>query len=216
MKRKKFKFKNMNNKHNNHPHQDAEEQKKPLNEEEVDINDVIDDENEDAEAAKDIANEAENEVDSLKKELDDTKAQLEKEKKEYLFLMADFDNFRKRTLKEKSELIKNGGESALRGLLPIIDDFERSLQAINASADADSLKEGVELIYNKFIKYLEQNGVKAIDTAPGTTFDTEEHEAVTTFPTDDENMKGKVIDTVQKGYKLHDKVIRHAKVVVGQ
>lgn len=206
----------MNNKHNNHPHQDAEEQKAPLNEEEVDINDVIDEESEDAEAAKELANEAENEADALRKELDDTKAQLEKEKKEYLFLMADFDNFRKRTLKEKSELIKNGGESALRGLLPIVDDFERSLQAINASADADSLKEGVELIYNKFIKYLEQNGVKAIDTAPGTTFDTEEHEAVTTFPTDDEAMKGKVIDTVQKGYKLHDKVIRHAKVVVGQ
>ncbi len=206
----------MNNKHNNHPHQDAEEQKAPLNEEEVDINDVIDEESEDAEAAKELANEAENEADALRKELEDTKAQLEKEKKEYLFLMADFDNFRKRTLKEKSELIKNGGESALRGLLPIVDDFERSLQAINASADADSLKEGVELIYNKFIKYLEQNGVKAIDTAPGTTFDTEEHEAVTTFPTDDEAMKGKVIDTVQKGYKLHDKVIRHAKVVVGQ
>ncbi|MCM1021881.1 MAG: nucleotide exchange factor GrpE [Muribaculum sp.] len=156
------------------------------------------------------------EEESLRKQLEETTTQLEKEKKEYLFLMAEFDNFRKRTLKEKSELIKNGGESALRGLLPIIDDFERSLQAINENSDPSSIKEGVELIYNKFVKYLEQNGVKAIDTAPGTNFDTEMHEAVTMFPAPTPEQKGKIIDTIQKGYTLHDKVLRHAKVVVGQ
>lgn len=205
----------MSNKHN---HQDNQQQDGKINIEdpEVEINDVADEENADAEAAKDLANEELSEIDALKQELDDTKAKLEKEKKEYLFLMADFDNFRKRTLKEKSEIIKNGGENVLKGLLPIVDDFERSLQAMNAASNVDAVKEGVELIYNKLVKYLEQNGVKALDTTPGTDFDTEFHEAVTLFPAADDSQKGKVIDTVQKGYKLHDKVLRHAKVVVGQ
>lgn len=205
----------MSNKHN---HQDNQQQEGKINIEdpEVEINDVADEENADAEAAKDLANEELSEIDALKQELDDTKAKLEKEKKEYLFLMADFDNFRKRTLKEKSEIIKNGGENVLKGLLPIVDDFERSLQAMNAASSVDAVKEGVELIYNKLVKYLEQNGVKALDTTPGTDFDTEFHEAVTLFPAADDSQKGKVIDTVQKGYKLHDKVLRHAKVVVGQ
>ncbi len=203
----------MSNKHDNRGK--AEEQA-PIGENDIDINDVDDIENSDAEAAKDLAQEEEDEVESLKKQLADAQTQLEKEKKEYLFLMADFDNFRKRTLKEKSELIKNGGENAMRGLLPIIDDFERSLQAINESSDAMAVKEGVELIYNKFVKYLEQNGVKPIASEPGSDFDTEIHEAVTLFPTDNPDQKGKVVDTIQKGYTLNDKVIRHAKVVVGQ
>ncbi len=205
----------MSNKHN---HQDKHQQEGKVNIEdpEVEINDVAEEEGSDAEAAKDLANEELSEIDALKQELDDTKAKLEKEKKEYLFLMADFDNFRKRTLKEKSEIIKNGGESVLKGLLPIVDDFERSLQAMDGASSVDAVKEGVELIYNKLVKYLEQNGVKALDTTPGTDFDTEFHEAVTVFPATDDSQKGKVIDTVQKGYKLHDKVLRHAKVVVGQ
>lgn len=185
---------------------------------EISVNDIDNEfvEQQEAEAAKDIADEEMNKVDALQQELDQTRAQLEKEKKEYLFLMAEFDNFRKRTLKEKSELIKNGGENALKGLLPVVDDFERSLEAIKSSDDAASIREGVGLIYNKFVKYLEQNGVKPIDSAPGVDFDTELHEAVTMFPAPDESQKGKVIDTVQKGYTLHDKVLRHAKVVVGQ
>ncbi len=183
---------------------------------EVGIGDVADIENADVESMKDLANEELNQIDDLKQQLADTQQQLEKEKKEYMFLMADFDNFRKRTLKEKSEIIKNGGENALKGLLPVIDDFERSLQAINEATDVEAVKEGVELIYNKFVKYLEQNGVKPIESAPGTDFDTELHDAITTFPAQDESQKGKVIDTVQKGYTLHDKVMRHAKVVVGQ
>lgn len=203
----------MSNKHDYHG---KVEEQAPINENDIDINELDDIENSDTEAAKNIAQEEEDEVESLRKQLADTQAQLEKEKKEYMFLMADFDNFRKRTLKEKSELIKNGGENAMRGLLPIIDDFERSLQAINESSDAMAIKEGVELIYNKFTKYLEQNGVKPIASEPGSDFDTEIHEAVTMFPTDNPDQKGKVIDTVQKGYTLNDKVIRHAKVVVGQ
>ncbi|MDE6192281.1 MAG: nucleotide exchange factor GrpE [Muribaculum sp.] len=204
----------MSNKHNHK--NDADKEPKAVDNNDIEINDVIDEESVDAEAAKEMAQEELDEVEKLRKELEDTKAQLEKEKKEYLFLMAEFDNFRKRTLKEKSELIKNGGESAMKGLLPIIDDFERSIQAINESSDASSIKEGVELIYNKFVKYLEQNGVTPVDSEKGTDFDTELHEAVTLFPAGDDALKGKVIDTVQKGYKLHDKVIRHAKVVVGQ
>jgi len=189
-----------------------------LSENDLEINDVdnIDLQQEEAGAADGTALEAEDDADILQKELDDTKAQLEKEKKEYLFLMAEFDNFRKRTVKEKSEIIKNGAENVLKGLLPIVDDFERSLQAINEDSDASSIKEGVVLIYNKLIKYLEQNGVKAIASEPGADFDTELHEAVTAFPVDDESKKGKVIDTVQKGYMINDKVLRHAKVVVGQ
>ena len=141
--------------------------------------------------------------------------QVEKEKKEYLFLMAEFDNFRKRTLKEKMEIMKNGGEKAMGDIRPLIDDFERALQAMNEQTDVDSLREGVELIYNKFVKYLKSNGVEAIDSDKA-EFDTELHEAVANFPTPDEELKGKVIDTVQKGYKINDKVLRHAKVVVGQ
>lgn len=204
----------MSNKHN----QEERLNQEPFNvdPDDVEINDVADEENIDAEAAKEMAQEELDEVEQLKKQLADTQAQLDKEKKEYLFLMADFDNFRKRTLKEKSDLIKNGAEGAMKGLLPIIDDFERSIQAISESSDADSIKEGVELIYNKFVKYLEQNGVKAISSEKGSDFDTELHDAVTTFPAGDDSMKGKIIDTVQKGYMLHDKVLRHSKVVVGQ
>ena len=140
---------------------------------------------------------------------------LEQKKKEHLFLLAEFDNFRKRTLKEKGELIKNGGERVLADLLPVIDDVERAMQSIANSDNIDALREGVNLIYAKFLKYLEQNQVKPIEST-GELFDTELHEAVTTFPTDDESMKGHVIDTVQKGYTINDKVLRHAKVVVGQ
>lgn len=141
--------------------------------------------------------------------------QLEQQKKEYLFLMADFDNYRKRTLQEKQELIKNGAARAMEELLPVVDDFERALDAIGKSGDLDSLKEGVDLIYNKFIKYLKQQHVEEIKST-GELFDTDLHEAVTTFPAPSEDMKGKVIDTVLKGYTLNNKVIRHAKVVVGQ
>ena len=144
----------------------------------------------------------------------DLKEQLEHQKKEYAFKLAEFDNFRKRTLNEKAELIKNGAESAMRDLLPVIDDLERAMDAINKGGDLESIKEGVSLIYNKFIKYLETQHVKAIEST-GMDFDTDVHEAVTMFPAPDPSMKGKVIDTAIKGYKINDKVLRYAKVVVG-
>lgn len=145
----------------------------------------------------------------------DLNKQLEESKKEYLFLMAEFDNFRKRTLREKAELIRNGAEKALGDILPIVDDFERAVKANEKADDINAVKEGFGLIYNKFIKYLEKNQVKAMEST-GNDFDTELHEAVTTFPVDDEAKKGKVIDTVLTGYTINDKVLRHAKVVVGQ
>lgn len=142
------------------------------------------------------------------------KEQIEHEKKEYVFLYSDFENFRRRTAKEKVDLIKNGAENAMRDLLPVVDDFERALDAINKGGDLDSLKEGVDLIYSKFVKYLESQHVTAIDST-GKDFDTDVHEAVTMFPAPDPSLKGKVIDTTIKGYMINDKVLRHAKVVVG-
>lgn len=171
-------------------------------------------ENNENEAASEET-EAGDEATELGKKVELLEKELENSKKEYLFLMAEFDNFRKRTLKEKSEIIKNGAENAMRDLLPVIDDFERALKAIDENGELDSLKQGVDLIYNKFMKYLEKNGVKPIDST-GKDFDTELHEAVTTFPAPDESQKGKIMDTVQTGYMLNDKVLRHAKVVVGQ
>ena len=135
---------------------------------------------------------------SVEEQLAVAKEQIEQEKKEYMFLLAEFDNFRKRTIKEKADIIKNASEKAMTDLLPVIDDMERAMQAIEASDNIDSAKEGINLIYNKFIKYLEQNGVKAIDST-NADFNTEYHEAVTIFPAPDEDKKGKVIDTVQKG-----------------
>ena len=148
------------------------------------------------------------------KKIADLEAAIEHEKKEYLFLMADFENFRRRTVKEKADLIKNGAESAMRDLLPVVDDLERALDAIEKGGDLDSLKEGVGLIYNKFVKYLESQHVTPIEST-GKDFDTDVHEAVTMFPAPDPSMKGKVIDTTIKGYMINDKVLRHAKVVVG-
>lgn len=140
--------------------------------------------------------------------------QLEHEKKEYVYLMSDFETFRRRTIKEKADLIKNGAERAMSDLLPVVDDMERALDAIDKGGDLESLKEGVELIYSKFVKYLESQHVTAIEST-GKDFDTDVHEAVTTFPAPDPSMKGKVIDTTLKGYRINDKVLRHAKVVVG-
>lgn len=155
------------------------------------------------------------EPDSLEKQVTDLQSQVEKEKKEYLFLMAEFDNFRKRTLKEKSEIIKNAGENVLKGLLPIMDDFERGLKAAETSGDSEAMKEGMSLIYNKLKKYLAQNGVKEFDPSDD-TFDADRHEAISVVPVPDEDKKGKILDTVEKGYMINDKVLRHAKVVVAQ
>ena len=133
----------------------------------------------------------------------------------HLRLRAEFDNYRKRTMREKADLMKMGGEGALKNLLPVIDDFERALQNIPTTEEVKALREGVELIYTKFINYLGQQGVKAIE-AVGKPFDTEEFEAIATIPAPQPDLKGKVIDCVQTGYVLYDKVLRHARVVVGE
>ena len=171
---------------------------------------ILNEENTEQQAQEQVTQEE----NTSEKKIAELEEQLEKEKKEYLFLMADFENFRKRTIKEKADLIKNGTESAMRELLPVVDDLEHALDAINKGGDLESLKEGVDLIYNKFVKYLESQHVKAIDST-GEDFDTDVHEAVTMFPAPDPSMKGKVIDTTIKGYMINDKVLRHAKVVVG-
>ena len=152
---------------------------------------------------------------SSEDEIAKLKEQVEKEKKEYLFLLAEFDNFRKRTLKEKSDIIRNANEQAMKGLLPIVDDFERGLEATKGVDDPQAIREGMEIIYNKFVKFLEQNGVKAMEST-GAEFNPDMHEAIAMVPVDDQNLKGKVIDTPTKGYMINDKVLRHAKVAVGQ
>ena len=160
------------------------------------------------------ANENQETENDPEKMIAELKEQLEYQKKVYAYKLAEFDNYRKRTLKEKADLIKNGAESAMRDLLPVVDDLERALEAIDKGGDLDSLKEGVDLIYSKFVKYLESQHVTAIDST-GKDFDTDVHEAVTMFPAPDPSMKGKVIDTAVKGYMINDKVLRFAKVVVG-
>lgn len=167
------------------------------------------------ETLDDTINEDQDETEALKDQLDKAQKTCDSMKKDYMFLMAEFDNYKKRTLKEKSEILKNAAESSLKGLLPIVDDFERGLAAIKDSSDVQSVKEGMELIYNKLVKYLASNGVKAIEST-GATFDPDLHEAIAMIPTEDAEQKGKVIDTVEKGYMLNDKVLRHSKVAVGQ
>lgn len=180
------------------------------NQEHLDVEDATNLQNEAANAAEEngAADNVTDEQDGLQKKYDELNDS-------HLRLMAEYDNYRKRTLREKSELIKNGGESALTHLLPIIDDFERALQNIRKTEDIEAINEGIELIYNKFMGYLSQQGVKPIETV-GKPFDTEEAEAVAIIPAPEPDMKGKVLDCVQTGYTLNDKVIRHAKVVVGE
>ena len=147
-------------------------------------------------------------------ELAVAKKQVEEYKDKYLRAVAEFDNYRKRTLKEKAEMILNGGEKTIVAILPVIDDMERALQNGAKTDDPAILREGMELIYNKFIKSLEDIGVKKIDTNDA-TFDTDVHEAVAMVPGMGEDKKGKVLDCIQTGYYLNEKVIRHAKVAVG-
>lgn len=140
---------------------------------------------------------------------------LEKLNDTYLRLMAEYDNYRKRTLKEKSDLIRNGGEQVLRDLLPVVDDLDIAMINIEAAEDIEAVKEGIRLIHTKLVDFLMRQGIKAIPTAEA-QFDEELHEAIATFPAPSEELRGKVVDCVKKGYTLHDKVLRHAHVVVGQ
>lgn len=151
----------------------------------------------------------------LSKDLETAQAMIEEQKDKYLRLSAEFDNYRKRTMKEKAELIKNGGEKAIAAVLPILDDLERALANMQQADDVKAMYEGIDLIYQKFLKNLNQEGLEKMNPV-GEAFDTDFHEAVALIPAQEEEQKGKVLDCIQTGYKLNDKVIRHAKVVVAQ
>ncbi|MBN1789938.1 MAG: nucleotide exchange factor GrpE [Bacteroidales bacterium] len=149
---------------------------------------------------------------------DELKASEEKVKElqdKYLRLSAEFDNYRKRTLKEKADMVKTASEDLLIKFIPFVDDVERGISALNTSQDLDALKEGMNLIYTRLRDFLQQNGVKEIE-AMNLEFNTDVHEAVTKIPATEEELKGKVVDVIQKGYYLHDKVIRYPKVVIGE
>ncbi|MDR2520735.1 MAG: nucleotide exchange factor GrpE [Bacteroidales bacterium OttesenSCG-928-I14] len=149
----------------------------------------------------------------LSDKMTDLREKFEQLKDTNLRLMAEYDNYRKRTIKEKSDLVKYGVEKVFVSLLPIIDDFERALEMIKEAKEVDIIKEGVDLIHRKFLLFLQQNGIKAIDSV-GQTFEADLFEAVATVPANSEEQKGKIMDKLQTGYTLNDKVIRHAKVVV--
>lgn len=172
-------------------------------------------ENAEQQAAAEVAEEQQEVADPVMQELEAAKATIEEQKDKYLRLSAEFDNYRKRTLKEKAELIKNGGEKAISAILPILDDLERALQNMQKADDVKAMYEGIDLIYQKFLKGLSQEGLQKMEPV-GEVFDTDYHEAVALVPAPSEDQKGKILDCVQTGYKLNDKVIRHAKVVVAQ
>lgn len=151
----------------------------------------------------------------LADEMAELKHSMEEAKDKFIRLNAEFDNFRKRTARERVELFKTAGEEIMSTLLPVLDDFERGLDAMDKSADISTLKEGVNLVYDKLFKTLKAKGLESF-SAKGEVFDPELHEAVTKIPAPDKKMKGKVVDEIEKGYKLGDKIIRYAKVVVGE
>ncbi|MGM9806337.1 MAG: nucleotide exchange factor GrpE [Candidatus Aphodosoma sp.] len=147
-------------------------------------------------------------------EADELKAKYDELNNNHLRLMAEFDNYRKRTIREKADLIKNASERIITDFLPIIDNFERAIKSMETAENIDAVRQGVELIYTQVMNMMKNNGVTAIETE-GREFDTEYHEAITTIPSPTPEMKDKIIDCTTRGYMLNDKVIRHAKVVVG-
>ena len=179
----------------------VEETAKEAADEEVKSEEVKSEEAEATEEEKDPLEKAQEQIEELKTQL--------------LYKVAEFENYRKRTLKERAELILNGGEKVITAILPIIDDMERAIENGAKTDDPEVLREGMTLIHQKFMKTLESQGVSKIDTKDA-DFDTDVHEAVAMVPGMGEDKKGKVIDCLQKGYKLNDKVIRHAKAAVGQ
>jgi len=150
----------------------------------------------------------------LEKKIEELEAKVAKDKDDYIRLMAEFDNYRRRTSQEKLELVSMASTDTIKGLLPVLDDCERALKVLGESSDSDAAKEGTELIYNKLMAYLKSKGLAVIE-AMDQPFDTDLHEAVAQFPVQEEDRKGKVFDVVQTGYTLNGKVIRFAKVVVG-
>jgi molecular chaperone GrpE len=151
----------------------------------------------------------------LEARIEELEHELEASKDKYLRLQAEFDNYRRRTLQEKADLIKNAGESTLLEILPILDDFERAITANKDSDDLEAIKDGINLIYNKLKTKLENQGIKEID-ALHQDFNTDLHEAITKIPAPEETLKGKIVDVIEKGYYLNDKVLRFSKVVIGE
>lgn len=154
------------------------------------------------------------EEEKLRLQVEELESKLAKEKDDYIRLMAEFDNFRRRTSQEKLDLVSVASMDTIKGLLPVLDDCERALAVLGESADSEAAKEGTNLIYTKLMSYLQSKGLAVIEAA-GKEFDTDLHEAVAQFPVQEEEKKGKVFDVVQTGYTLNGKVIRFAKVVVG-
>ena len=163
---------------------------------------------------KDKKDKSKEQIAELEKKVAEMEAKAAKDKDDYIRLMAEFDNYRRRTAQEKLEIVSMASVETIKGLLPVLDDCERALQVLKDSDDSDAAKEGTELIYNKLMNYLKSKGLAVID-ALGQTFDTDLHEAVAQFPVQEEEKKGKVFDVVQTGDTLNGKVIRFAKVVVG-
>ncbi len=166
-------------------------------------------------SVKEKKKEKEQESDKSEKKEEDTEVKLAELQDKYLRLSAEFDNYRKRTLKERIELTKSAGENVLISFLPVMDDFDRAISLMETTSDCKAMKEGIELIYGKMKDFLKQNGIKEID-ALDKDFDTDLHEAVTKIPAAEKKKKGKVVDVIQKGYYLNDKIIRYSKVVVGE
>lgn len=170
---------------------------------------------EDVKAEGDVAGEGEmSEQEQMAKRVEDAEQKAAEATDKYVRMAAEFDNYRRRTAKERIELISTAGEDVIKGLLPILDDCERALQVLKQSSDSAAAIEGTELIYNKLMTFLKGRGLSAIE-AKGKELDTEFHEAVAQFPVQESDMKNKIIDVVQQGYMLNGKVIRYAKVVVG-
>lgn len=163
---------------------------------------------------KDKKDKSKEQIAALEKKVEEMEAKAAKDKDDYIRLMAEFDNYRRRTAQEKLEIVSMASVETIKGLLPVLDDCERALQVLKDSDDSDAAKEGTELIYNKLMAYLKGKGLAVIE-ALGQPFDTDVHEAVAQFPVQEEEKKGKVFDVVQTGYTLNGKVIRFAKVVVG-
>jgi len=154
-------------------------------------------------------------LEKVEKELEETRYKLSEINDRYIRLSAEFDNYRKRTLKEKADMIKTAGGEVISDLIPVIDDFERALSVIDKAVDVNAVKEGLVLIYNKFKEFIKVKGISEIE-ALNQDFDTDFHEALTKIPAPSEEQKGKVVDVIQKGYKIDEKVIRYAKVVIGE
>lgn len=177
--------------------------------------DLIEQQEEPAQDKKESKKEKAHKHSKAEEQLEKTELELLELKDRHIRLQAEFDNYRKRTLKERMELLKTASESLLISILPVIDDFDRAIQTVNLEEKNSHIKEGVQLIYNKFQEFLKQNGVKEIE-AKEQNFDTDLHEAITKIPAPTEELKGKIVDVVQKGYFLNDKVIRFSKVVIGE